>query len=187
MNKSYIALQIKSKITMHELLKNYGFDIKRGNRIPCPFHNGKDLNCGIKKDYIHCFVCGESADQIGFVKKYFNLSFDEAVAKINEDFFLNLPISEKIDKRKETEIAKQHFLRKQEKKRSQEEKERLFNAWLDAQQEVIRLQENIKLYRPKEVCEELHPLFSEAISKIEYAKYMMQCAEEEYDRYQRNY
>lgn len=186
MNKSYIANEIKSRINMHDLLRFYGFEIKRGNRIPCPFHNGKDLNCGIKKDYIHCFVCGESADQISFVKKHFSLNFADAVAKLNKDFSLGLSIGEKNDKRKQTEIAKKSFLKKQEQKHKQEEKEKLFNAWLDAQQEVIRLQKNIKLYRPKEIVEELHPLFSEAISNIEYAKYKMQCAEEEYDRYTRS-
>ena len=185
MNKSYIAEQIKIKVKMPELLSNYGFGLKNGNRIPCPFHNGKDLNCGVKKDYIHCFVCGESADQIRFVQKYFGLSFSDSVAKINEDFSLGLTIDEKIDKRKQIEISKKTFLRKKEQKQKEDEKERLLNAWLDAQQEVVRFQKNIKLYKPKQTCQELHPLFSEAISNIEFAKYKLQRAEE-YDRYTRS-
>ena len=186
MNKSYIAEQIKIRVKMPELLSNYGFIIQRGNRIPCPFHNGKDLNCGVKNDYIHCFVCGESADQIGFVQKYFDLNFVDAVAKINEDFSLGLDIEEKVDKRKQIEISKQTFLKKKEQKEKEEKKEKLLNAWLDAQQEVVRLQENIKLYRPQQPCQELYPLFSEAISNIELSKYKLQCAEEEYDRYTRS-
>lgn len=186
MNKSYLAEQIKGRIKFPELLENYGIEVKRGNRIPCPFHNGKDLNCGVKSDYIHCFVCGESADQIGFVQKYFGLSFADSVTKINEDFSLGLDIEQNIDKRKQTEIAKQSFLRKKQQKQREEEKERLLNAWIDAQQEFVRLQENMKKYRPKQPCEQFHPLFSEAISNLEYAKYKMQCAEEEYDRYSRD-
>ena len=51
------ADEIKSRLKMPEVLRYYGFDIKRG-RIPCPIHSGSDRNCGVKDEYIHCFVCG---------------------------------------------------------------------------------------------------------------------------------
>ena len=57
---------------MPEVLRYYGFDIKRG-RIPCPIHHGDDRNCGVKDEYIHCFVCGATVDVVGFENGAFML------------------------------------------------------------------------------------------------------------------
>lgn len=187
MNNSYIANEIKSRVKMPELLRCYGIEVDRKNRIACPLHNGTDKNCGVKDDYIHCFVCNESADQIGFVQKYFSLNFADAVSKINTDFSLGLPFGERIDKRRQTDMARQSFLRKQEQKKKEEEHERCLTAWLDAHGELIRLERQKNDYRPKSACEELHPKFIEALQGIEYAKYKLGCAEEDLYLYeQRN-
>ena len=185
MNNSYIANEIKSRVKMPELLRCYGIDVDRKNRIACPLHSGTDKNCGVKDDYIHCFVCHERADQIGFVQKYFSLNFPDAVSKINTDFSLGLPIGERIDKRQQTDMARQAFLRKQERNKKEEEPEKYLNAWLDAHGELIRLVRQKIDYRPKSACEELRPKFIEALQGIEYAKYRRGCAEEELIKYEK--
>jgi DNA primase len=124
MNNSYIANEIKSRVKMPELVRFYGFEIKRGNRIPCHIHGGKNDNLGIKEEYCHCFKCGYNADAIKFVQDYFSLSFADAVSKINMDFSLGLPIGERIDKRRQTDMARQSFLQKQEQKKKEEEHEK---------------------------------------------------------------
>lgn len=187
MNNSYIANEIKSRVKMPELLRHYGIEVDRKNRIACPLHIGIDKNCGVKDDYIHCFVCNESADQIAFVQKYFSLSFADAVSKINVDFALGLPIGERIGKRRQTEMAKQVFLRKQEQKSKEEEKEKYITAWLDAHENFIKWDRQKEKYKPKSTGEELHPKFIEAIINIKYAKYQLDCAEEDLYLYeQRN-
>ena len=95
---------------MPEVLRYYGFDIKRG-RIPCPIHSGSDRNCGVKDEYIHCFVCGSTVDVVGFEMQYFNLDFMKAISKLNDDFNLGLPIGKKIDRRTQLEMNKaiKHF------------------------------------------------------------------------------
>ena len=185
MNNSYVANEIKSRVKMPELLRYYGIEVDRKKIISCTLHNGTDKNFGVKYDYIHCFVCNESEDQIGFVQKYFSLSFADSVSKINTDFSLGLPIGEQIDKRRQTDIARQSFLRKQEQKKKEEEHERYFTAWLDAHGELIRLERQKIDYRPKSACEELHPKFIEALQGIEYAKYRLGCAEEELMEYEK--
>lgn len=185
MNNSYIANEIKSRVKMPELVRFYGFELKRGNRIPCHIHGGKNDNLGIKEEYCHCFKCGYNADAIKFVQDYFSLSFADAVSKINMDFSLGLPIGERIDKRRQTDMARQAFLRKQEQKKKEEEHERYLTAWLDAHSELIRLERQKNDYRPKSACEELHPKFIEALQGIEYAKYKLGCAEEELMEYEK--
>lgn len=86
------AEQIKSMVTMTDLLNRYGFQVVMG-RMPCPFHMGKDRNLSIKANRTYrCWVCGESGDVITFVQRYFGLSFRDALAKLNTDFSLGLPL-----------------------------------------------------------------------------------------------
>ena len=182
-NNKYYADEIKTRLKMPEILRFYGFDIKRGNRIPCPFHSGQDANCGVKNDYIHCFVCGESADQIGFIQKYFNLSFSDAIRKINDDFCLGLGIGEKIDKRKQIEISKRCFEIKKQKEKELQEKTLIEKEYDEALSDWIRLDMQRRLYAPLYETDELHPLFVEAITRIEQAQYRLDCAETRLDRY----
>lgn len=179
MNKSYIANEIKNQVKMTDLVRFYGFEIKRGNRIPCHIHGGKNANLSVKDTYCHCFKCGYNADAIKFVQDYFSLSFSDAVAKINTDFALGLPIDDPVDKRQQTEMARKLFLRKQEQKRKEEEREKYFSTLLDAHEEIARLERQKQEYKPKSPKEDPHPKFIEAITKMEYAKYKFNKAEEE--------
>ena len=178
MNSSYIAREIKSCVKMNELLQFYGFDVRR-SRIKCPFHNGEDYNCGVKQDYVHCFVCGESADAVGFVMRYFGLSFKEATTKLNKDFNLGLPIGESLDRRKQIEFAKKSFNAKRERENKNNEHNRLKNAREEALDEWIRFDKQKTKYKPTSENEGLHPLFVEAIIRLPHAEFALDCAETE--------
>lgn len=178
MNNGYITNEIKNRIKMPELLQFYGFDIRRG-RMKCPLHNGEDYNCGVKENYIHCFVCGESADVISFMVKYYGLSFKEAITKLNNDFNLGLPIGKKLDRRKKLDIAKKSFKARQEREKQQNEHNRLKNNRETALDEWVRLDKQKMKYKPKSQIDDLHPLFIEAIINLPYAEYRLECAETE--------
>lgn len=170
------ADEIKSRLKMPEVLQYYGFDIKRG-RIPCPIHRGDDRNCGVKDEYIHCFVCGATVDVIGFEMQYFNLDFMGAISKLNDDFRLGLPIGKKIDRRKQLEMNRQAFVRNRETNARKAEQERLEKDYWKAFEEWKRLADNKRNYAPKTPEEPLHPLFVEAMKNIATAEYKLSCAE----------
>lgn len=171
--------EIKNRLTMRDVLEFYGYTADRKGFICCPFHAEKTASFRIyEKDY-HCFGCQEHGDAITFVQKLFGLSFQGTLQKLNADFSLGLAFAEKIDKRQQTEMAKQAFLRKQQQKKKQEEHKKLFVAWLDAQDELLRLERQKEKHKPTEICEELHPKFVEALQNIEYAKYKVGCAWED--------
>lgn len=178
------ANEIKSRLKIPEILQFYGFKINRSSRIPCPFHNGTDPNCGVKPDYIHCFVCGESADQISFVQKYFGLTFQEAIKKLNDDFSLGLPLGINHSTRESLYMARKAFHERKCRQDKENDLESKKTAYWDAFDEFVRLDRQKRTYRPKEKCDELHPLYVEALKKIEYAKYRLGCAEEELYRYE---
>ena len=171
------ADEIKSRLKMPEVLDYYGIERNRANRIRCVLHNGQDFNCGIKDHYIHCFVCGQSADVIKFVQVYFDLDFQSAIIKLNDDFRLGLPIGKKIDRRTQLEMNKAAFERKRKIEAEKKRREQIENDYWEAFDEWKRLDDNKRNYAPKTPTEPLHPLFVEAIKNIAGAEYNLSCAE----------
>ena len=170
---------IKSRISMIDICKTYGFNIQRGNFICCPFHNEKtpslklyDGNRGF-----YCFGCGEHGSVIDFVMRYFGLDFKSAISKLNDDFCLGLPIGQRIDRRKQLEMERLAFQRRQKAKQEEEEHQQIEDAYWAAFDEWKRLDENKRNYAPKTPTEPLHPLFVEALKNIASAEYNLSCAE----------
>ena len=162
---------------MPQVLEYYGFNINRAKRIPCPLHLGNDPNCGVKEHYIHCFVCGESADAIKLVMRYFGLDFQSAISKLNDDFYLGLPIGQRIDHRKQLEMGRIAFERKRKQEERQKERQKIEDDYWVAFEEWKRLDDNRRNYAPKSPTEQLHPLFVEALKNIAGAEYNLSCTE----------
>ena len=170
---------IKSRISMIDICKTYGFNIQRGNFICCPFHNEKtpslklyDGNRGF-----YCFGCGEHGSVIDFVMRYFGLDFQSAISKLNDDFNLGLPIGKKIDRRTQLEMNKAAFERKRKIESEKKHREQIESACWAAFDEWKRLDDNRRNYAPKSPTEPLHPLFVEALKNIDGAEYKLSCAE----------
>ncbi len=113
-----IASFMCETISMSEMVEYYGFEVKR-NFICCPFHHEKTPSVSIRDKYFKCFGCGEGGNIINFVEKLFNLSFREAVVRIDNDFNLHMTGQQIDDKqRKKAEAIRQkrqaELLKKQE-------------------------------------------------------------------------
>lgn len=173
---------IKDRLTMREVIERYGFETDRRNKIICPFHNEKTASMKIYDISYYCFGCHASGDVIKFVKTLFNLSFPETLKKIDVDF--NLSLFERVSERKALELArKNHKIKKQIQDKKQE-KENLNNKYWDAFDEWKRLADNKIKYAPKTQDEELHPLFIEALKKLEQQLYLLECIESEVYEYE---
>ena len=173
------AEKIKSMVTMPEMMEHYGFSLNRSGFCKCPFHSERSASFKAypgQRGY-YCFGCGTHGSVIDFVMLYFGLSFKDALAKINEDFSLGLPIGEKLDRRKQIEMNRQAFMRKREVEAEKSERERLENAYWTAFDEWKRLDDNLRNYAPKTPSEPLQPLFVEALKNISGAEYRLECAE----------
>ena len=89
-----IAQIIHDTVTMEEVIRAYCPETPiRGNRCPCPLHNGKDYNFSFTANGYKCFVCGASGDTVSFVMAYcgYNSRLD-AMKRMNSDLCLRLPI-----------------------------------------------------------------------------------------------
>lgn len=181
------AAAIKERVSTPELFSFYGFKRNRGGFINCPFHGEKT---GSMKIYdgargYHCFGgCGAHGDIIDFVAAYFNLSFMDAQRKINEDFHLGLPIDGKLSKeqRRQNEIAQRE--RREKRLAEQREHDNILKACEQASSEWIRLDAQRRLFAPRNDAEELHPLFVEALQKMDYASYLWDAAEDARYKYE---
>lgn len=170
-----VVQTIKDRLTMREVLEYYGYEPNKKGFICCMFHNEKTPSMKIfEKDY-HCFGCGEHGDVITFVQKLFNLSFQEALKKIDVDFGLNLYGDKTFE-----ELRKSHYQTKQlqaKREREKAEREQIDVEYWAAFDEWKRLEDNKKNYAPKTPDEELHPLFVEALQKLSYQIYLLDCLE----------
>lgn len=66
---------------IQELVTSYGIKIQHKKCI-CPFHNEKTPSMSFKNNRFHCFGCDKSGDTIDFVMAVENVSFIEAVKKL---------------------------------------------------------------------------------------------------------
>lgn len=122
---------ILSNIRIIDILDKYNIKHK-GKLVKCPFHGQDKHPSAFAYDkYFHCFACGTHLDTIGFIEKYFNLSFKEAMQKINEDFNLKLDPYAKIDYSKIRQIQNE---RNKKEMKEKEEKQKFYSLCKEKQE-----------------------------------------------------
>lgn len=86
---------IKDKLDIAEVIGRYVHLKKSGTNLKglCPFHGEKtpSLMVSPQKQIWHCFGCGEGGDVIGFLKRYENAEFREALEMAAELAGIELP------------------------------------------------------------------------------------------------
>lgn len=165
--------EIMERVKMIDVVKNYHNE-GRHSRTNCPFHNGKDNNFCYDGVVYHCWVCGAKGNVITFVMNLFNINYKTAISKINEDFKLGLPVGGEMTLKERRELLRRDAERKQ--KREAEERER--REWQELKDRLLdeyaRLERNRRRFAPKSPEEEFHPLYIEAVRKIDYAAYLIE-------------
>lgn len=76
---------IKS-LDLRTALERYGIQFNMQGAALCPFHKEKTASFRIRGRFWHCFGCGESGELVKFVRKRFNLRYDDALDTICRDF-----------------------------------------------------------------------------------------------------
>ena len=87
--------EIKDRLDLVEVISSYIATKKSGAnyKATCPFHNEKSASLMIspQKQIWHCFGCGEGGDVFGFVMRYENLDFKEALQQLAQKAGVTLP------------------------------------------------------------------------------------------------
>ena len=75
--------ELKRRISMPEVVGQYGIKISRAGFIRCPFHTEKTASCKIYPDSFHCFGCGAHGDIFSFVQRMEGCSFSQAYKRLS--------------------------------------------------------------------------------------------------------
>jgi len=78
--------EVKSRLSIVELIQNYITLKKSGKNYLglCPFHddNNPSMFVNDEKGLFHCFSCGEGGDVFGFLMRYKNIDFMDALREL---------------------------------------------------------------------------------------------------------
>lgn len=161
---------ILENITMEEILDKYNIRKSR-DMFCCPFHNDKSPSAKMYSNSYFCFACGKWGDTIQFVQDYFNLSFIDAIKKIDYDFNLNLNLNcGNLSKEQIEQIEKRKILK-------QDQKEKHFNKMLNLCKTINMFE---KIYRI--IKAQLNPYNWEEIEeKCASLKTKIELLDEEFD------
>lgn len=181
----YIAEQIKQSVPLAEAIELYTGEQFIKNKMRCPLHNEKTASFTVYPNgKYYCFGCGESGDIITFVMKYFNIGFNAALFRLDGDYSLGLynrpTIAE--HRRRQREAAEL----KKARQRAKDEITALNNAYWLAFDRVLYYERLIEQRRPASSEDEPPPEFINALQNIEYARYLLDCAEIERSKHKAN-
>ena len=103
MNIKQAAQVIRDQVDMDSILGLYGYRLKHGGFMCCPFHGEKDPSLKVYKDTggWHCYGCGRGGSVIDFVMEQENCDFRTAVRGIDSALHLGL-----MDRREAPEEAR---------------------------------------------------------------------------------
>lgn len=183
------AYEIKQRISTPEVFSYYGYERDRNGFVCCPFHEENHASMKVydgDRGY-HCFGgCGAHGDIITFVINLFSISFKEAISKLNLDFMLGLPIGQELSPDQKMKMEYESRLRQKKIAAEKVVLNSLNRDYEKAYDEWARLDLQLIKYAPKNPFDGLHELYVEAISKIDYAAYVLQQAENARDEYERS-
>lgn len=114
--------ELKSRISIEDVVARYWEEPNRAHRVKCFAHNGKDRNMLVKNGFVYCFVCSARFDIIGVVQHLFGLSFIQACEKLNSDFNCGLPIGKKLTAQEYREIKLREAQRRAARQVAEERK-----------------------------------------------------------------
>lgn len=114
-------------LTIKEIINYYGIKVNNNNMCKCPFghkDNSPSMKIYEKTNSFYCFSCHKSGDFIKIVQLLFNLNFQQAMEKINDDFKLGLNTKSsynrqqilRLEKEKKQKLLKEEQIKLKENK-----------------------------------------------------------------------
>lgn len=159
---------IRNNIDAETAARRYGLEVNRHHKALCLWHADSHPSLSFKNGRYRCFACGASGTALDIVMKLFDLEPLEAVNKLNADFGLGLDLKGgyRPDTAKIQEMERQRQLKQ------------AFGDWGDktysAYAQLARYyRQNMQKYRPINEGDEFHPLYVEAVHRLESVNYIL--------------
>lgn len=165
------AIEIKSRVTMADVVRYYGFRVSRGNRIKCPFHHGEDYNLAFGPWGWKCYVCGEGGDIFDFVSKLEGLTWLESAKLIDRMFGLCINFGA-LTEEEENRRAKA----RQKHEKEAEEREKIAKSLLYAE-EILSAIDRLLINSSPQVSGEINDYYIYALNMLPQAQFDRDLAE----------
>lgn len=134
------AETIKARVTTRALCERVGLKLDRHGGAVCPFHDDHDASLKVYDNPErgwHCYGCKAGSTVIDFAVRWYGITFKQAIARLNYDFSLGLPLGEKPTESELARLRAEDEARKREKRARKRafsvavaEWERAFERWL---------------------------------------------------------
>lgn len=154
--------KVKEAVNMSQVAEYYGIKINRKGLCKCPFHN--DTNPSLKiypnEKGFYCFTCGAGGDQIKFAALYRGIRNEEAAKELAAAF--QIPIQIPVTYREKREAALRQRRRREKA------------VFLSQARNMLMR------YRGRlcEAIRERNEHFFEALDKLTYVEYLIDCLEQ---------
>ena len=162
----YDTAEIKARLSCRDLLTMHGIHVNSKGRCCCCFHDDSRPSMAVYDNGVHCFACNAGADLIGLAEQLYQCSTAEAI-RITAELAGIAPVSDTKDYAKRAETARNKA----------DERKQTINALNESYYKLLaefaRLERNKTEYAPRSPDTDLHPLFVEAITRIEFVWYAM--------------
>ncbi|MGN0960580.1 MAG: CHC2 zinc finger domain-containing protein [Christensenellales bacterium] len=112
-----ILKEIKERVSMYDVLQEYGFSPTRSTIYKCMYHDDDKPSGSVKNDKFHCFACGVTKDIFDFVKDQEKCDLNTAIKIIYDKFGLGL--LRHLTAKERQEMALQQQVRDKEKAEKQ--------------------------------------------------------------------
>lgn len=144
----------------------HGIETNRKGRARCCFHDDNRPSMAVFDDHVHCYACGAHADVIALAAQLYCVDNCEAIRITAE-----LAGIAAIDNTREYQ-EKADMIRQKADERKQTINA-LNTSYYKLLAEFARLERNKTEYAPRSPDTDLHPLFVEAITRIEFVWYAL--------------
>ena len=157
---------IKSRLSCSDLLAMHGIETNRKGRARCCFHDDNRPSMAVFDDHVHCYACGAHADVIALAAQLYGVDNCEAI-RITAELAGIAAIDNTREYQKKADMIRQKA----------DERKQTINAlntsYYKLLAEFARLERNKTEYAPRSPDTDLHPLFVDAITRIEFVWYAM--------------
>lgn len=158
---------IKSRLSCRELLAMHGIEVNHKGRAKCCFHDDNRPSMAVYDKAYHCFACQAHGDVIDLAAQLYSTDKHEAI-RITAELAGIAAVDDTREYKKKADMLRQ---------KSNERKQTinaLNTSYYKLLAEFARLEQNKTEYAPRSPdCTDLHPLFVEAITRIEYVWYAL--------------
>ena len=167
-----VFTEAKERLDIVAVAQRYGIAVNRHGKALCPFHNEKTPSFTLypASQSFHCFGCGASGDVIKLTSRLLGLTAMEAIKRLNEDFFLQLPLDKSPDKKQR---AKQLRERQDDDRLYEGFKQWKQAAFLELREISLRFREDLQAFSPLSQDVPLPPHIVTALQNRERVEYLL--------------